>query len=74
MDEKPAKPGITWMIPYLAVTGAVLGLLSWLVGATLLPQLPFWGHAVAILAALAVLAVTLFALGKAGMAGGNDRG
>lgn len=72
MEEKPANPGFGWMIPYLALAGIALGLLSWLVGSTLLPQLPLWAHAVAILAALLVLAVTLYALGRAGMAGGDS--
>lgn len=73
-DKKQATKNGTaaWMLPYLAISASLLGLLSWLVGSYLLPQIPLWGHAVAIAAALSILAVTLYALSSVGVAGGSE--
>lgn len=67
------KSLLLWMLPYLAVSGCVLGLLSWAVGTFLLPQIPLWNHLVAVAAALSILAATLYALSKTGLVGHDQQ-
>jgi len=66
---KPGRQNSTagWLLPYLALAVLLLGMVSWALGKYLLPQIPLWGHLLAIALATGALALTLYALRRAGM-------
>jgi len=68
-DENPgAKSTLLWVLPYMTGTLAFLGLLSFVVGRYLLPEIPLWGHLLAIGLAAVMLAATLIMIKRSGLA------